>query len=567
MVESEYIPQGRTERLIAIGRVVLAASSLIAIWLDPSQPEKYAAATYTVMAIYVVYALGLAGAVWMSPVSGFRFQLGIHALDLLAFSLFIFLTEGPPTSPFFVYFIFSILCATLRWGWRGTLWTSLFSVGMFLGMALLGGGVLDDERLNRFIIRSVYLSVVAIMLGYLGAYEQQLRGEIAKLTGWPRRVPLGTRDVTRETVEYAANVMSAPRVLMVWEESEEPWVYHACWSHGNLAWEREPPGALEPVVAGPLGDHAFLCRDVTASLPTVLGAMGPAALRPWRGVPLHVSLQRRYAIRTVLGVRLAGDAFHGWLFFLDKGRMTLDDLMLGQIVGGQVAARLEHSYLLQRLQQSAVLEERMRFARDLHDGLLQSLAGTALQLHNLRRTLAEHPHEVMGRLHELEHSILAEQGSLRAFIRELRPRALLPHDATGDLATSLRNLVDRVERQWGLRVDLTVGHLDASGAEALSYHVSHIVHEALVNAARHGGASSVRVEVEERGGEILILAADNGHGFGFHGRYDVVALTRMNVGPVSLKERITALGGTLTVESSASGARLEITFPLGRTAV
>jgi signal transduction histidine kinase len=280
-----------------------------------------------------------------------------------------------------------------------------------------------------------------------------------------------------------------------------------------------------------------------------------------------VRLQQQYEIRRVFGFRLAGDAFHGWLFFLDKRRMTLDDMTLGQIVAGQVATRLEHSYLLQRLQQSAVLEERMRFARDLHDGLLQSLAGTALQLHNLRRTLAEHPDEVLGRLHELENSILTEQGSLRAFIRELRPSALLPHDTRGDLATSLRNLVDRVERHWGLRVDLTVCHLDASGGEALGYHVSHIVHEALVNAARHGGASSVRVEVEERGGEIVILAADNGHGFGFHGRYDVVALTRMNAGPVSLRERITALGGTLTVESSASGARLEITLPLRRAAV
>jgi hypothetical protein len=104
----------------------------------------------------------------------------------------------------------------------------------------------------------VYLSVVAIMLGYLGAYEQQLRGEIAKLAGWPRRVPLGTRDVMRETFEYAAKVMGVPRVLMVWEESEEPWIYHACWSLGDLSWEREPPGALEPVVAGPLGDRAFL---------------------------------------------------------------------------------------------------------------------------------------------------------------------------------------------------------------------------------------------------------------------------------------------------------------------
>lgn len=64
VTEAQYIPQGRVERLIATGRVVLAASSLLAIWLDPSQPEKYAAATYALMAVYVAYAMGLAGLAW-----------------------------------------------------------------------------------------------------------------------------------------------------------------------------------------------------------------------------------------------------------------------------------------------------------------------------------------------------------------------------------------------------------------------------------------------------------------------------------------------------------------------
>src|SRR5262245_39225844 len=142
MTGPQYLPQVRTERLIATGRVVLASSSLLAIWLDPSQPAKYAAVTYVLMAIYVAYALGLAAPVWGARPPGLRVQVATHVVDLVAFSLFIFLTEGPPTSPFFVYFIFSILCATLRWGWQATLWTSLFSVAVFLGMGILGGSVL-----------------------------------------------------------------------------------------------------------------------------------------------------------------------------------------------------------------------------------------------------------------------------------------------------------------------------------------------------------------------------------------------------------------------------------------
>ncbi len=391
MMQPQYTAQGRTERLIATGRVVLAASSLLAIWLDPAQPEKYAAVTYALMAVYVVYSVGLAGLVWSARVPRLLNPFASHVLDLVAFSLFIFLTEGPPTSPFFVYFIFSIICATLRWGWRATLWTSLFSLAVFLGMGLVGGSVLDDERLNRFIIRSVYLSVVATMLGYLGAYEQQLRREVAKLAGWPRRSPSEARDVLTEALEYAAEVMTAPRVLMVWEESEEPWVHRVCWS-SDLAWEREAPGAIEPVVASAIAERPFSCLDAPAlSLPRSSSRRRTGVSDPGQVRPCTRRLQERVRVRAVVGVPLKGDALHGWLFFLDRRPMTADDMVVGEIVAQQVTSRLEHFYLLQRLQQSAVMEERVRLARDLHDGLLQSLAGTALQLHALRRTLGEQP--------------------------------------------------------------------------------------------------------------------------------------------------------------------------------
>jgi signal transduction histidine kinase len=369
--------------------------------------------------------------------------------------------------------------------------------------------------------------------------------------------------VLREALEYAAEVMNAPRVLLVWEESEEPWVHRACWS-SDLAWEREAPGAIEPVVASPIADREFSCLDASSPSPTVLYTSADGGLRSWPGAPLHPKLQTHYAVRAVVGVPLKGEALHGWLFFLDRRRMTTDDMVVGEIVAQQVTARLEHFYLLQRLQQSAVMEERVRLARDLHDGLLQSLAGTALQLHALRRTLGDEPREAVDRLQELQNLIVNEQQQLRAFIRELRPVPLLPAAREGSLGVSLRNLAHRVERHWGLRVDLVVGPLDASEADVLGYDISHIVHEALVNAARHGGGSAARVEVGTSGASITILVTDNGRGFGFQGRYDLPALMHMNAGPVTLKERVASLGGTLTLESRTSGARLEIALPVAR---
>lgn len=557
----QFSPQSRNERLITTGRVVLAAASLFAVWLDPMQPAKFIEATYTLMSAYVIYSALIAALVWHSPLASLRMGLVTHIVDVAVFSLFVLLTEGPPTSPFYVYFVFSILCATLRWGWRGTLWTALASLTVFISVALSWGTVLDDEKLNRFIIRSVYLAVIAVMLGYLGAYEQQLRGEVARLAAWPRSGGGETRDVLRETLRHAADVFGAPRVLVVWDEPEEPWMNVATWARGAFTWEREAPGKLDPLVAEALAPQTFFCRDVSVDDPLIVTAAA-STFRRWRGTPIHRELRERHAMRAVLSVRLVGEGYDGWLFFLDKPRMNADDVMLGEIVARQVVTRVDHLYLQQRLKQAAVVEERMGFARDLHDGLLQSLTGTALQLQTIRRLLRDAPETAVERLDEIQHLILAEQRNLRSYIQELRPAALLASRAQAGLAPALRALAGRIERQWGLRVDLQLGgELRESEAGGLAHHITHIVHEALVNAARHGAASAAHVSVEEQGDHVAITVSDNGRGFPFEGRFDLPALNDMGAGPVTLKERITALRGSLLIDSAATGARLEVALP------
>src|SRR5829696_1931878 len=107
------------ERTIAVARVALGCASLLAVWLDPAEPARFAELTYTLHAIYVVYSAGLAVVSWLRPL-GTRFPLITHLVDIVAFSIFQFLTLGP-SSPFFVYFIFSLFCGAMRWGWRATL--------------------------------------------------------------------------------------------------------------------------------------------------------------------------------------------------------------------------------------------------------------------------------------------------------------------------------------------------------------------------------------------------------------------------------------------------------------
>jgi signal transduction histidine kinase len=96
----------------------------------------------------------------------------------------------------------------------------------------------------------------------------------------------------------------------------------------------------------------------------------------------------------------------------------------------------------------------------------------------------------------------------------------------------------------------------------MRYEVYAIVNEAVANAAKHAGAKRIVVGIDVEDGQVHIDVADDGRGFPFHGRYDLPTLVASNRGPVTLKERISALRGSMVIDSSDAGARIEIRVPL-----
>jgi signal transduction histidine kinase len=266
-------------------------------------------------------------------------------------------------------------------------------------------------------------------------------------------------------------------------------------------------------------------------------------------------------------LRLHGDTVAGHLFLLDKPGVTSDDLILGAIVAREVVARMELFFLSQRLQQAAAAEERIRLARDLHDGVLQSLAGAALQLETVRRLLDQDPQAARERLLDLQRQLAAEQRDLRFLIQKLKPAPLSLSEPDFNLAARLRELGAQIERQWGLSVVLRLEPLVTEIPAALAHDLYFIVHEALINAARHAQATTVHVTLSREDTQVHLTVADNGRGFPFHGHYDLATLTALSLGPVVLKERIASLGGSLIIDSTDAGAWLHITLPLTRPGV
>lgn len=216
-------------------------------------------------------------------------------------------------------------------------------------------------------------------------------------------------------------------------------------------------------------------------------------------------------------------------------------------------------------QKTIAMEERNRLACALHDGLLQSLTGIALQLEALHRLLVKGENNgVCERLEAVQILVWQEQIRLRDFIQQLKDSPQTAGAAKINWDIWLSELVQQIELEWGLPVLVSRKNMKHGVARGLAKEIYHLVREALINSARHAGAAQALVEVDVKSDSIDILVKDNGRGFPFQGRYELSELMLLGWGPKSLKERISALHGHLVLESSCAGSCLEMSIPVRR---
>ena len=215
----------------------------------------------------------------------------------------------------------------------------------------------------------------------------------------------------------------------------------------------------------------------------------------------------------------------------------------------------------ERLQLEAMREARRRFARDIHDGILQVLTGAGMQLEAAARVIESDPATARACVQAVCELIANEQRELRALIRATGAEAE-SSVSISELAGVIETVRDRIGQQWGLRVELTIGG-HGSVARDLGDDIYSIIQEALANVARHARASTAHVSLSLLAAKASVVVCDDGCGFPFHGRYELADLVSRNIGPVSLRERVAARRGSLLLTSSLSGSRLEITLSFG----
>lgn len=551
----------RRERLIAGCRVALAVLSFVAVWLDPLEPARFVAFTYSLLAAYAAAAAALAAWLWRARSPPGWIGAAVHGADLAVFSALIVATAGA-SSPFFVYLTFALVAATLRWQTTGTLVTGGIALFAFL-VAPLAAARLEPAggfELSRFLIRSIYLCVLVVLLVQLAAFERRLRGKVAMLAALPILPADDSHAVLEALLGHAARVLRASGTALAWEDAEEPWANLVSWSEaGGLDWRREAPGALEPLAPPGLADVAFFAARSARAEPTRL--LTTAGGRAFPGDPAPPLLRRTTTFDVLLSVPLRGETTRGRFLALDPAEMTADELVVGAIVAQQLAVQLDRLAWFERFHREGLAEERVRLASDVHDGVVQSLAAAALRLETARQLLDEEHAAAASLIEATQELLVTEQRELREFLVDLSAEGALGAGG-GSLERRLDLLRERLGRHWNLAVtiDARLGGTPLAGEVA--HHAYQLAHEALVNASRHGGARTATVTVAAAGGELRVAVADDGSGFPFRGSYGFAELVAKKLGPVSLKRRVSALGGRLTVASSERGAQVEMWLPL-----
>jgi NarL family two-component system sensor histidine kinase LiaS len=207
--------------------------------------------------------------------------------------------------------------------------------------------------------------------------------------------------------------------------------------------------------------------------------------------------------------------------------------------------------LLETRQALAIVEERQRLARDLHDAVKQQVFATAMQVGAARALLERDAGAAKEHLVEAERLATDAQQELTALIRELRPAALVDKGLVGALADWVRDW----SRQTKIAAEVRAQGTRATPL-AIEQAIFRVAQEALANVAKHSGASAVELQLVWQDNALELLATDNGHGF------PIDRAMGKGMGLSTMRERVEALGGTLRIESDGDGTRVAAWVPV-----
>lgn len=586
----------RTERWLASARVFLAISALVAIWMDPGE-VGHSFWAFWMLAVYIVHGVVIMLLLRVRQQSTPAFRLLVHAADVLWPALISVFATGPG-NPFFLFFVFVLTAAAYRWGLWETVGTSGAAVALLwleslalnhstvaqsLDRLLIHFGLpsfhvdISEFEPKRLFMRSIYLLVMGFLLGYLAEQQKQLRAEktvITRILG-RARVEAGLTGTLQGILSDIASMYGSTLAIIASQEANSHHVFAAevrldDGEHSVFTWFEHAASDRQAYLFESEADVLYLRRSADG-LDESMVALDSAGdrIRNSGGVPVETPevFRAKHGFRELIMVSfLFGREWSGRIFILDPAGLAdpEEELRFLQEVIKQVGPAVYNVYLLRRLRLRAGAAERARFARELHDGAVQSLIAVEMQVDVLRRQSSSRPELLTDELQRIQLLLREEVLKLRELMQQMKSVDL----DSRRMVPFLSDTVERFQRETGIAAQFAseTEYLDIP--QPICREIARIVQEALVNVRKHSQATQVRVRMGVKNGAWILEIADNGRGFPFTGRLSLAEMDSLSKGPLVIKERVRLIEAELTIESNpGQGARLEITAPLKREAL
>jgi signal transduction histidine kinase len=524
--------------------LLLAALFLALSWFDLSNAIQYPRQNLMLLGGYAVFAAAVAILAWNDWWTDAHLAGPAHAVDIALFAMLVYLTEGD-NNPFATFSIFIFLSAAIRWGWRATSLTAVLLTLLYVLASSYQSAPQIRFQFTDFVAGAGQLVILSLILIWFGVNQRRagIRSSAEELLS---DLPLEGRPL-ESGLQAAMAAAHGRSGALVWSRSPSRNVTvlanrGGSMSESELAAGRIGAPAPQPFLYDLRKDRA-LARDRERNLRT---------FRP--GDHIRADTAEALSLGEGLAIPLRSDRGQGQIFVEQVRGLSTDHLELAEEIAHAVVANIQRQALMKVAEENAEARSRLAIARDLHDSVVQFLAGAAFRLEAMKRSLGL-KREITPELNELKELMLLEQGELRSFITALRSGSEIE---LAELGRDLQSLANRLARQWDVQCTFSADLRDMLVPTRLHLDAQQLVREAVANAVRHAGARNVSIRMGGAKGEVTFDFINDGASY--------PKTPSGGAMPGSLRERVEAAGGRLDLSTGMGVTKISIALPTSEKA-
>lgn len=522
-------------------RLVLSTAALLTVFIDHDGVDSVTVYTWIVFFGYTLHSLVLY--ILSQLDQPFIQSKLIHWLDVGWYALLVFFNGGS-SSFFFLFFFFAILTSSFRWGFEEGARVTLASAGLFAVAAMVAA---TESEMSRLLLRTTFLLALGYMIAYWGGSEVAQKRRLALLRDVSQlsNPRFGVDHTIASVLEKTRAFFRASSCVLVIRDTES-----ATWSlrttmeeHAgrSIHADRISAEAAAPLMAFPQEQIVVYTQPLWSALPWSGGSRTlDKAQAKWikhAGEPdesLAELLEARAFITAPLSLRKG----EGRIYVVSSkhGFNKSDALFLSHIVA-QAFPVIENIELLDRLASGAVLRERQKIARDLHDTTIQPYIGLKHGLSAVRnKAAADNPLiEDLDKLTAMATQVVSD---LRRYAGAFQNEMGLSEPV---FLVALRRQAAQVREFYGIDIALSMEG-EFKICDRLAAEVFQIVNEGISNIRKHTSAQRGCIKLNCANGWLHIQIENECPG-----------LRTSAFLPRSLAERTAALGGKTKVTQGPDG--------------